>query len=65
MLISGKAEEWSMEDLTVDVLLIYRGDNVYSPMDVGTYIQTHSFMNILKFNYACKCFRTQNVYIFN
>ena len=48
-LISGKAEEWSTEDLTVDILLIYRGDNVYSPMDVGTYIHTKLFVNILKF----------------
>ena len=37
-LISGKAEEWSTEDLTVDIVLIYRGDNVYSPTDVGIYI---------------------------
>ena len=48
-LISGKAEEWSTEDLTVDILLIYRGDNVYSPTDVGTYIHTKLFVNIFKF----------------
>ena len=28
-LISGKADEWSTEDLNTDILLLYRGDNVY------------------------------------
>ena len=36
-LISGKAEEWSTEDLQTDILMIYRGDNQYEPTDVGTY----------------------------
>ena len=35
-LISGKADEWSTEDLNTDILLLYRGDNVYWPTDVGT-----------------------------
>ena len=35
-LISGKADEWSTEDLNTDILLLYRGDNVYCPTDVGT-----------------------------
>ena len=46
MLISGKAEEWSTEDLTVDIVLIYQGDNVYSPTDVGIYIQRIFFQYI-------------------
>ena len=35
-LISGKAEEWSTEDLQTDILMIYRGDNQYEPTDVGS-----------------------------
>ena len=36
-LISGKSEEWSTEDMAVDILLLYKGDNLFSPTDVGTY----------------------------
>ena len=38
-LLSAKAEEWSTEtNMAVDILLLYKGDNVYCPTDVGTYI---------------------------
>ena len=38
-LLSGKADEWSTEmNMAVDILLLYKGDNVYCPTDVGTYI---------------------------
>ena len=37
-LISGKGEEWSTDNnQAVDILLIYKGDNIYTPMDVGIY----------------------------
>ena len=39
ILLSGKAEEWSTEtNMAVDILLLYKGDNIYCPTDVGTYI---------------------------
>ena len=34
-LISRKADKWSTEDINTDILLLYRGDNVYAPTDVG------------------------------
>ena len=34
-LVSGKAEEWNAEDIADDILLIYHGDNLYTPTDVG------------------------------
>ena len=37
-LISGKGEEWSTDDnQAVDILLIYKGDNMYTETDVGIY----------------------------
>ena len=36
--ISGKGEEWSTDNnQAVDILLIYKGDNIYMPTDVGIY----------------------------
>ena len=37
-LISGKAEEWSTLDMQTDILLVYKGENLYAPTDVGTYL---------------------------
>ena len=37
-LISGKGEEWSTDNnQAVDILLIYKGDNIYTLTDVGIY----------------------------
>ena len=44
MLISGKAEEWKAEDIADDIIVIYRGDNQFTPTDVGIY---HFFFVIL------------------
>ena len=36
-LISGKGDTWSTEtNMKTDILLIYKGQNIYTPMDVGT-----------------------------
>ena len=38
-LLSGKADEWKVvEDTGDDIILIYKGDNQYSPTNVGTYL---------------------------
>ena len=38
-LLSGKADEWkAVEDTGDDIILVYKGDNQYSPTDVGTYL---------------------------
>ena len=50
-LLSGKADEWSTEtNMAVDILLLYKGDNVYCPTDVGTYI---SFKPLFSFFWFC------------
>ena len=36
-LVSGKGEEWKTDDVADDIVLLYKGDNKYSPTDVGTY----------------------------
>ena len=41
-LVSGKGEEWSSEegdatDGDDQIVLVYKGENVYAPTDVGTY----------------------------
>ena len=37
-LISGKGEEWSTDNnQAVDILLICKGDNIYTLTDVGIY----------------------------
>ena len=36
-LLRGKAEEWATApNMAVDILILYRGDNIYCPTDVGT-----------------------------
>ena len=36
-LLSGKAKEWATApNMAVDILLLYKEDNVYCPTDVGT-----------------------------
>ena len=35
-LVSGKGEEWKTDDVEDDIVLLYNGNNVYSPTDVGT-----------------------------
>ena len=35
-LISGKGEEWSTQDMAVDILLVYKGESAFAPTDVGT-----------------------------
>ena len=37
LLVSGKGEEWKTDDVANDIVLLYKGDNKYSPIDVGTY----------------------------
>ena len=37
MLISGKAEEWKAKDIADDIIVIYHGDNQFTPTDVGIY----------------------------
>ena len=49
-LISGKGEEWSTDNnQAVDILLIYKGDNIYMPTDVGIY-HLFSFKLCVYFN---------------
>ena len=38
MLISGKAEEWKAKDIADDIIVIYHGDNQFTPIDVGIYL---------------------------
>ena len=35
-LISAKGDEWSTQDMAVDILLVYKGDSAFVPTDVGT-----------------------------
>ena len=35
--IGGKGDDWSPEDMAPDIVTVYKGENMYSPMDVGTY----------------------------
>ena len=35
-LISRKGDEWSTQDMAVDILLVYKGDSVFAPTNVGT-----------------------------
>ena len=38
-LLSGKADEWKVvEDTGDNIILVYKGDNQYSPTNVGTYL---------------------------
>ena len=34
-LVSGKCDEWKVDDVTDDIVLLYKGDNVYTLTDVG------------------------------
>ena len=58
-LISGKGEEWSTDNnQAVDILLIYKGNNINTPTDVGIY---HLFSfpqcarKLFKRNSFCSC----------
>ena len=47
ILVSGKGEEWSSEEGDAtngdeQIVLVYKGENVYTPTDVGT---CHSFVS--------------------
>ena len=42
-LISGKADEWNTLDMAYDIVLVYKGDNIYAPTDVVTYLFVCSF----------------------
>ena len=34
-LLFGKCDEWKVDDIADDIVLLYKGDNVYASMDVG------------------------------
>ena len=42
-LISGKPDEWNTLDMAYVIVLVYKGDNIYAPTDVGTYLFVCSF----------------------
>ena len=35
MLMSGKCDEWRVDDVADDIMILYKGDHLYAPMDVG------------------------------
>ena len=39
-IVLGKGEEWKVEDVANDIVVIYKGDNFYCPTDVGIYLST-------------------------
>ena len=39
-IVSGKGEEWKVEDVADDIIVIYKRDNFYCPTDVGIYLST-------------------------
>ena len=43
-MVSGKGDEWKAQDTSDDIVVIYRGDNNFTPTDVGTY---HFFFPLL------------------
>ena len=49
-LISGKADEWNTLDMAYDIVLVYKGDNIYAPTDVGTYLFVCSFKYCFFYN---------------
>ena len=54
-LVSGKCDEWKVDDITDDIVLLYKGDNVYMPMDVGIYIfNCNVFANVDFFKQTIK-----------
>ena len=40
-IVSGKGEEWKAEDVADDIVVIYKGDNLYFPTDVGIYLSNY------------------------
>ena len=34
-LVSRKCDEWKVDDFVNDIVLLYKGDNIYMPTDVG------------------------------
>ena len=40
-IVSGKGEEWKAEDVADDIVVIYKGDNLYCPTDVGIYLSNY------------------------
>ena len=55
-LVSGKGEEWKVEDIADDVVLIYCDDYQFTPTDVGTcrffvYFLFHAVFNIKIFKH--------------
>ena len=37
-MVSVKGDEWKAQDTSDDIVVIYHGDNNFTPTDVGTYL---------------------------
>ena len=35
-LVSEKCDEWRVDDVADDIMILYKGDHLYTPTDVGT-----------------------------